>query len=58
MDEVGEEYLKKKNQSRSTKILKPASFGVDFLQDESIDHDGKTQNSDVEQGRLHGEIEV
>ena len=35
------------------------SFGADLLQDENIDHaEKKGQNSVVERGRLHGEIEV
>ena len=40
-------------------MLKPVSFGADLLQDENIDHaEKKAQNSDIERGRLHGEIEV
>ena len=39
--------------------MNPASFGADFLYDENIDYtQKKAQNSNVEWGRLHGQIGV
>ena len=41
------------------KRLKGASFGADFLYDENIDYaEKKAQNSYVEWGPLHSEIEL
>ena len=41
------------------KRMKGASFGADFLYDENIDSaEKKAQNSYVEWGPLHGEIEL